>query len=66
MRLRRAVSSISSGLAPVGYLNLVAIKAENLLPGVQEEVFDFRAVLAGRPFLSEGHTPWHPYRLWWW
>src|SRR5688572_15417445 len=49
MRLRRAVSSISSGLAPVGYRNL-AIKPKTSSPD-QEEVFDFsHSIGAPLPF----------------
>jgi hypothetical protein len=54
MRLRRAVSSISSGLAPVGYLNRFAIKAENLLPGMSRKRFSTYARVIGRPFLFGG------------
>jgi hypothetical protein len=62
MRRRRAVSSIRSGRAPVGYLNSVAIKAKNPFPH-QEEVFDFSAAHRLRPFLSAGHKPGAPLPL---
>ncbi|HEV7766429.1 MAG TPA: hypothetical protein VGQ76_15605 [Thermoanaerobaculia bacterium] len=56
MHLRRAVSSMRSGRAPVGYPNfVVAIKVKNLFPH-QEEVLDSALLIAMCPFLSAGHT----------
>src|SRR5688572_15636842 len=47
MRLRRAVSSTSSALAPVGYRN--AIKPKTSSPLLEEEAFDSHALAHRAP-----------------
>src|SRR6266498_3546432 len=59
-RRRRAVSSISSGRTPVGYLSFAAINQKPLPRGLEKRFRRLLRSLGGAPSHRRGALAWHP------